>query len=64
MSAINMWLFDLNSEITIGDSLTNKWSKKYITRKGGYIWEIDNEQPEKAESIESEPIKQPDIPSS
>ena len=42
ISAINMWLFDLNAEITLGDSLTQRWERRYIIRKGGFIYKIEN----------------------
>ncbi len=39
MAAINLWIFNLNGEIRWGDSLTNKINKRWIIRKGGYIYE-------------------------
>ena len=41
MCAINMWIFNLNAKIKLGDSLSNKFYKQYIIKKGGYIYETD-----------------------
>jgi tRNA G37 N-methylase Trm5 len=40
MTALNMWLFDLNARVTCGNGLTNEWSLGYETRRGGFIREI------------------------
>lgn len=39
MAAINLWMFNLNGEIRCGNSLTNEISKRWIIRKGGFIYE-------------------------
>ncbi len=39
MATLNMWLFDLNAEITWGDSLSLEIHKIWLIRKGGYVWE-------------------------
>jgi hypothetical protein len=39
MTALNMWLFDLNAWITCGNGLTEEWSIGYETRRGGFIHE-------------------------
>ena len=37
MTALNMWLFDLDADVYCGDSLTMKMSWVWRIRKGGYI---------------------------
>ena len=37
-----MFIRDLNGEIRLGNSLINKIDKRWIIRKGGFIWEDDN----------------------
>jgi type I restriction-modification system DNA methylase subunit len=39
MSALNMWLFDLNANIYCGNSITMKMSRLWRVRKGGFIYE-------------------------
>ncbi len=40
MTALNMWLFDLDADIYCGDTLTWKFHQVYRTqRKGGYVFE-------------------------
>ena len=39
MAVLNMWLFDLNAEITWGDALSLEIHKTWNIRKGGYVWE-------------------------
>ena len=39
MAVINLWIFDLNGEIRQGDSLARKIDKRWIIRKGGFIYE-------------------------
>ena len=39
MTALNMWLFDLNADIYCGDSLTQRMSQVWRIRKGGFIYE-------------------------
>lgn len=41
MAVINMFMFDLEGEIRLGDSLVNKISKRWIIQKGGFIFEDD-----------------------
>lgn len=41
MAVINMFIFDLNGEIRQGNSLANKIDKRWIIRKGGFIYEDD-----------------------
>lgn len=38
MTALNMWLFDINADIYHGDSLTMKMYRVWRVRKGGYIY--------------------------
>lgn len=45
MSVINMWLFDLNAQITWGDSLTERYRTSWIVRKGGWVWEYERSDP-------------------
>lgn len=49
MTVINMYLFDLNSEITWGNSLSMKKFITWRTLKGGYIYEF---VPQKKELVE------------
>jgi len=42
MAVINLWIRDLNGEIRYGDSLTNKINKVWIIRKGGFLYEYEN----------------------
>ena len=44
MTAINMWMFDLNSEITWGNSLIFENWKGWRTKKGGWIYEFTPEK--------------------
>jgi type I restriction-modification system DNA methylase subunit len=39
MSALNMWLFNLNADIYQGNSLSMEMSYLWRIRKGGFIWE-------------------------
>lgn len=39
MAVINLWMFDLTGEIRQGDSLTGRINKRWIIRKGGYVYE-------------------------
>jgi type I restriction-modification system DNA methylase subunit len=39
MTALNMWLFDLNADIYHGDSLAMKYFHKWQIRKGGFLFE-------------------------
>lgn len=38
MAAINLFIFNLNGEIRLGNSLANKIEKRWIVRKGGFIY--------------------------
>jgi len=40
MSAINMYLFDLNADLIHGNSFLNERRLIISTRKGGYIFQI------------------------
>jgi type I restriction-modification system DNA methylase subunit len=39
MTALNMWLFDLDTDIYHGDSLAMKYFRVWKIRRGGYIYE-------------------------
>jgi type I restriction-modification system DNA methylase subunit len=39
MTALNLWMFDLDGIVKCGDSLHNKWSVAYEVRRGGYVYE-------------------------
>ena len=52
MTALNMWLFDLNADIYHGDSLAMKFFTVWKIRRGGFIYES-----EVKESPMPEPIK-------
>jgi type I restriction-modification system DNA methylase subunit len=41
MTAVNMWLFDLNADIYHGDSLSMKMYQVWKIRKGGYVFEAE-----------------------
>jgi hypothetical protein len=41
MTALNMWLFDLNADIYHGDSLAMKYFHVWKVRRGGYIYESE-----------------------
>jgi hypothetical protein len=41
MTALNMWLFDLNADIYHGDSLAEKYFHVWKVRRGGYIYESE-----------------------
>jgi len=41
MTALNMWLFDLNADIYHGDSLAMKYFRVWKVRRGGYIYESE-----------------------
>lgn len=49
MAAINMFLFNLNAEITWGNSLAMKSWKRWIVEKGGFVFEVDCKEEEKVE---------------
>lgn len=47
MTALNMWLFDINADIYEGNSLTMKMSQLWRIRKGGFMYhELVKEMPE------------------
>ncbi len=54
MAVINMFMMDLTGEIRLGNSLANKINKRWILKKGGFIWEDD--QPR--EIVQSERLEQ------
>ena len=54
MTALNMWLFDLNADVYHGDSLALKFFHVWKIRKGGFIYEAEID--EKQLSI-PEPLK-------
>jgi hypothetical protein len=41
MTALNMWVFDLDADIYHGDSLTMKYFRVWKVRRGGYIYESE-----------------------
>jgi len=41
MTALNMWLFDLDADIYHGDSLAMKYFRVWKVRRGGYIYESE-----------------------
>ena len=41
MTALNMWLFDLDGDIYHGDSLAEKYFHVWKVRKGGFIYESE-----------------------
>lgn len=55
MTALNMWLFDLNAVITCGNGLTDQWSIGYEIRRGGFIRELT--PPTVPSQAEQEPAK-------
>lgn len=62
MAAINLWIFDLTGEIRQGDSLAGKIDKRWIIKKGGFIYE-DNDpktitwQKEKQDGVKVDDFK-------
>jgi len=54
MTALNMWLFDLNADIYHGDSLAMKFFQVWKVRKGGFIYESEIDEDK---SPMPEPIK-------
>jgi hypothetical protein len=48
MTALNMWLFNLNADIYQGNSLSMEMSCLWRIRKGGFIWEtkVSDKEPE------------------
>lgn len=46
MAVINMFLFDLNAEIYWGNSLSLELWKRWIIRKGGYVFELECKEEE------------------
>jgi len=53
MTALNMWLFNLNADIYQGNSLSMEMSCLWRIRKGGFIWETKPD-PNKATHIVEE----------
>jgi len=47
MAVINLFIRNLSGEIRWGDSLTNKINKRWIIRKGGFIYENGMEESKK-----------------
>lgn len=41
ITVINMFIFDFNSTIYCGNSLSTKMFKRWVTGKGGYVYEFD-----------------------
>ena len=52
MTALNMWLFDLNADIYYGDSLAMKFFTVWKIRRGGFIYESEVEESPMPEPIE------------
>ena len=65
MAAINLFIFDLNGEIRLGNSLANKIEKRWIVRRGGFIYlddqprEFNKEVFSKPEQIKEECVLEP-----
>ena len=53
MAVLNMFIFNLNAEIYWGNSLSHEMFKRWITRKGGFVFESD------VEKEEIKPVLQP-----
>ena len=57
MAAINMFMRDLNGEIRLGNSLANKIDKRWIIKRGGFIWEDDHPKVfQESEQIKEESV--------
>jgi type I restriction-modification system DNA methylase subunit len=56
MTAINLFIRDLNGEVRLGNSLANKIQKRWIIQKGGFIFEDDQER--ELEKIKEKNIKE------
>ncbi len=52
MTALNMFMFDFNSVIYWGNSLSGEMNKKWITQKGGFIYETEAENIEIRKVVE------------
>lgn len=60
MTALNMWLFNLNASIRCGNSLANTWDIGWEIRRGGYIWErYPPPNPEGGAEVQPEPPLMP-----
>ena len=52
MTVLNMFMFNFNSVIYWGNSLNGKMNKKWITQKGGFMYEMEAEDVEIKKSVE------------
>jgi type I restriction-modification system DNA methylase subunit len=58
MTALNMWLFNLNADIYQGNSLSMEMSYLWRIRKGGFIWETKVEPNQATKVVEEKPVKE------
>lgn len=67
MTALNMWLFDLEARVTCGNALSGTWHVGWKIRRGGFIYEVENNVPketsqpvpEQSMSATSKPANEP-----
>ena len=63
MAAINMFIFDLEGEVRCGNALAFEINKRWILKRGGFIWEDDKPRKiEKEVFSEPEQIKHESVP--
>lgn len=53
MTALNMFMFDFNSVIYWGNTISGEMNKKWITQKGGFIYEMEAEDIEIKKPVEN-----------
>ncbi len=56
MTVINMFIRDLNGEVRCGDTLAFEINKRWILKRGGFIWEEDKPVIAEPEHIEQERV--------
>ncbi len=57
MAIINMWIFDLTGEIRQGNSLAYKIEKRWIVKKGGFLYEDNQERDIRPENKIEKPLE-------
>lgn len=66
MTALNLWMLDLEGVVRCGDSLGNSWTVAYEVRRGGWIREIyptpePEQKPKLVEPSSQEPEQEPEV---
>lgn len=60
MAVINMFLFDLNAEISWGNTLSMELWRRWVIRKGGYVFELECKEKETKQvdrSMQTSPVQ-------